>query len=338
MLGYPLRIVVGKMASFMLWRTVYPVGTALTNGVQTVFIDAPCSGIKMLTVSVALAAAVSLFLQLGPLRTGAVLGLGLFLALAGNALRAASLFVVANSGRAEPADVETMVGLTVFGGCAAALVWGATRLRPDVERGGRFGGVQGRSVLAVRVLAVACAAAAVAPLSAASLGPEGPGGVVEEGAELEEVDWPESWEGQALRRVNSEEGTSRFYGEFEGHMAEFLVGEGGRRVLMRVCDPALERFHPADVCYRANGWQVTGRAAHTDGQGHTWDAFEVVSPEGERQAVRQCFFEFDPGKQGGSVEELLEGAASWQDVSSCYWAVARPRAGIAFVLALTVVE
>lgn len=95
--GYPLRLVVGKIAAPLISMVGFPTiadGTALIWNSQMIQIDAPCSGIKMLWFALFIGAVLTASFELSVLQSAMVLTSAVLAALLGNVLRITSLFFI----------------------------------------------------------------------------------------------------------------------------------------------------------------------------------------------------------------------------------------------------
>ena len=93
--GYPLRVVVAELTSPILRMSgfaVIPEGTCLNWAGQMIWIDAPCSGIKMLWVGLFLTFVVLCLYELPLLKTLLLLPLVGVVIMAANVFRAVALF------------------------------------------------------------------------------------------------------------------------------------------------------------------------------------------------------------------------------------------------------
>jgi exosortase/archaeosortase family protein len=93
--GYPLRVVVAELTAPILRMSgfaVIPEGTCLNWAGQMIWIDAPCSGIKMLWVGLFLTFVVLCLYELPLLKTLLLLPLVSVVILAANVFRAVALF------------------------------------------------------------------------------------------------------------------------------------------------------------------------------------------------------------------------------------------------------
>ncbi len=130
-LGYPLRALVGDIAVALLRFAGYGVmreGAGLLFGEQSVVIDAPCSGIKMLWAGGYLVCVLACHRQLTNSRI-VVAGLaGIALVIAGNSIRTVSLFYAEVGSFELPDWGHSAVGVLAFAMTAAAIVASVQRL------------------------------------------------------------------------------------------------------------------------------------------------------------------------------------------------------------------
>jgi exosortase len=131
-LGYPLRALSGEVAARLLNLSGFPVirkGALLTWDHLTVFIDAPCSGIKMLWSALFFSLALSALRQHSIRRTVCMWIAALVAVVFGNSLRTTALFFLETKMVAGPAWMHSAVGLWTFASLIAMLAW-AHGLRP----------------------------------------------------------------------------------------------------------------------------------------------------------------------------------------------------------------
>ncbi|MBI5092079.1 MAG: archaeosortase/exosortase family protein [Candidatus Hydrogenedentes bacterium] len=331
-IGFPLRLVVGKIAALMLGQSIQAVGTGLTDGANTVFIDAPCSGVRMLSTSLVLASALAVLMRLRLYRTLLLLAIAVVLAVLGNAERAATLFIVTSAGDSD-SDMDLVFGIIVFAGCVCALTYAASVLKrrenpapqsPLKSRPERAG----RPVL-YSLFALACVAAVIRPVFA----------IAAEGAEVRTpTQWPTTWEGQRLIPVPVSEGMREYLRDFPGDSAQFQVGDTGKLILLRRTAFATRKLHSSENCYRGKGVTRKPMPAVRDTGGRLWSQFWLNRPFSAPRTVRQCYFSIDPAAAGGALEDWVRDAPSWPDASSWYWAAARPGSPVRTTLAVTVLE
>lgn len=133
LLAYPLRHISALITAAMLRLNGMAVdveGVALVWHGQRLLFDGPCSGVRMLWAALLLASLVATVRRLGPLRYLYLLCLAVIAAVAGNALRAASLFYLETGFLApfEGSVAHELVGIAAFAFLAAALVAAAWRM------------------------------------------------------------------------------------------------------------------------------------------------------------------------------------------------------------------
>ena len=131
-LGYPLRAVTAYLASALLRLNgfaVRPEGTCLDWNGTLVWVDAPCSGVKMLWTGMFLTMALACFRGLGTARTIAAAALTLLATIAANGIRTATLFYIEAKVLDLPPWAHEWAGLAVFVGTALLILWFTIRLR-----------------------------------------------------------------------------------------------------------------------------------------------------------------------------------------------------------------
>lgn len=138
-LGPPLQVVTAALAApllRLLGLDVVAAGACLQGAEQLVWVDAPCSGLRMLWSGSFLVLASSGLLRLGSLGTLLAVASGAVVLVAGNAWRAATLFLL-ETGVVDPALAShDAVGLLVHALTAGALAvlllrWGGARCAPS---------------------------------------------------------------------------------------------------------------------------------------------------------------------------------------------------------------
>lgn len=124
-LGFPFRWIAANGAGVLLAVAGRPVGvegTLLTWESAAVAVDPPCSGIRMLWVLTVLVAGLAGWRGWAWPRAGVAVASAVGLALAGNSVRAASLFILETSARPSEAWMHEATGAVVFA-CAIAALW-----------------------------------------------------------------------------------------------------------------------------------------------------------------------------------------------------------------------
>jgi exosortase/archaeosortase family protein len=123
-LGYPMRIISAALAVPLLQAHGLDVarqGTFLLWRDEMIQFDAPCSGVNMLWAGLLLTLVGCVLLRLHPLKVMVAVALSLLLAIAGNVLRASSLFYVeAHLVAQAPGWWHEGIGIAAFAVTAAA--------------------------------------------------------------------------------------------------------------------------------------------------------------------------------------------------------------------------
>lgn len=129
--GYPLRALVAAVVAPLLRLGGYAVvreGTCLNWAGRLIWVDAPCSGVRMMWVGMLMACALACLYGLRPLRTLLALAAALAAIIAGNVVRAAALFYVEAGIVEAPPWAHTYVGLVAFGAVAVFIVLAVRRI------------------------------------------------------------------------------------------------------------------------------------------------------------------------------------------------------------------
>jgi exosortase/archaeosortase family protein len=122
--GYPLRVAVGQASAWLLRGggvNVINEGACLKYGAQLVWIDAPCSGIRMLWAGLYLACALLALWDVRGGRGRVALGATFVIIMAGNVMRAVGLFYLEAGLVKMPSWAHTGIGLVAFALTCAAI-------------------------------------------------------------------------------------------------------------------------------------------------------------------------------------------------------------------------
>lgn len=128
-LGYPLRVAAGTMTEALLQMNGIAAlreGAQLQWNGQSIAIDAPCSGVKMLWTGAYLSFSLSAMMRLSAPRTVALTLLTVVVVIIANAIRATSLFYVEAGIFEGPELLHDAIGLVMFA-FAAVMVFAMAR-------------------------------------------------------------------------------------------------------------------------------------------------------------------------------------------------------------------
>ena len=123
-LGYPLRVAAGSITEVLLQMNgvaAFREGAQLQWNGQSIAIDAPCSGVKMLWTGAYLSFSLAALMRLSALRTVALALLSVVVVILANAIRATSLFYVEAGILEGPELLHDAIGLVMFAFAAVAV-------------------------------------------------------------------------------------------------------------------------------------------------------------------------------------------------------------------------
>jgi len=135
--GYPMRVVVAELTAPILRLGGFAVigeGTCLNWAGQLIWIDAPCSGIKMLWVGLFLTFVILCLYELPVLKTLLLLPLVAIVIMAANVFRAVALFYLETRVLELPAWGHEYAGLIAFVLEAMGIVGSVFMLRRKADR------------------------------------------------------------------------------------------------------------------------------------------------------------------------------------------------------------
>jgi exosortase/archaeosortase family protein len=312
-LGYPIRSATAAVVVPMLRTGGFAVvreGTVLRLGEQSIWIDAPCSGVKMLWVGVYLGLTLAGVARLGFGRTLALAAWAAAAVFVGNVVRAAGLFYLEAGIVRGPHGWHAGVGVVSFALVAGLIALGARRLagqrtdlaeepRPDPQRAADANPWSWPTVIHI----VVCAAAALLPLllpKPAAATP--PGQVAFPG-------WPAEFEGRPLVAQPLSEREQVFLTDFPGRVGKFT--DGKRTIILRWTDRPTRMLHLSSDCFRGAGFRVTPEAAMGTSDGVRYSRFRA-DRGGERLIVSERIYDPTSGQ-------------AWPDASAWYWDAATGR-------------
>lgn len=152
---------------------------------------------------------------------------------------------------------------------------------------------------ATRLLLLACACAAIAPVFSGD----------QQHIAAETVPrWPTHFQGRMLHELPMNERERNVLAGFPGAVSRFTDGE--RDIVMRWVTQPTRRLHPAEDCYRGLGFETSQSHIVSDGDGTQWRCF-TASRDGEHRQVCEQLQDSEGGR--------------WTDVSAWYWAAALKR-------------
>ena len=301
-LGFPLRVLVGEATALLLRLNGLDVvrdGVCLHFGEQSIWIDAPCSGVRMLWAGFFLTALLVNVYNFRFRRSLVAFAAAFAIILAGNIFRAAGLFYL-EAGLIElPAFAHEAIGTTAFIITCAGIVFAVFKLKslavdepmtePD-EKTAFDGFTRQQTALFASV----CMAAAVAPFVLWTAAPVKTNPVTAE--------FPTVYEQRALQPLELTEHEQYFMQDFPGETRRYT--DGSREFIIRYLTEATRKLHPASDCLAAIGYEIKPLPLKIDAEKQKWSCFTA-----------------DKGTESLKVCERIytETGESWTDVSNWYW-------------------
>lgn len=293
-LGYPLRFVVARCSAFLLHGFgVVAQGTSLHWAGETVLVDAPCGGLRMLWVALFLALTLAALQSLRATRTLFLVVCAVAAAFVGNVLRATALFFKETGLLPCPSWAHEAAGVAAFGGVAFVIVRVATRRSAPSDQPSLPVAFKEPTVPGLLAFAVAGFAAAFVPLMVLAPAPSNaspfPG-------------WPLLLDGEPLAPLPLDSRAAEWAADFPGRLATFAAED--RQILLRWVPGPTRRLHPSADCYRGLGYKATPLPAKRDAKGIIWSC--SLARRGA-ESLRVC-------------EHLTSAdGQSFSDTSAWYW-------------------
>ena len=129
------------------------------------------------------------------------------------------------------------------------------------------------------------------------------------------VEWPQAWEGRALRPLGLTEMEQRFAARFPGAIARFADGQ--RVLVLRRVNEPTRMLHPAADCFRGLGYRIAATRLEHDARQRLWRCFEAQGRDGQR--LRVCERIAPVHGEGQPEGEAFVDASSW------FWAAVTGR-------------
>ena len=330
--GYPLRALVAQCAAPLLRLggfAVTPEGTCLNWGGQLIWIDAPCSGVRMLWAGLYLACTLACVYELRARRTLALLCIAFAAILAGNVWRAVALFYTEAGVVRWPAWTHDAAGLMSFALVGIAVLLAARYLRRNTSKGpARTAAKQRRFMRRTIPYLIACVLAGAMPFVAVRVASDA---VHNGGARAHDFPgWPAQFDRRALTELPLTERELRFQDDFPGRTARFT--DGRREIVMRWVTEPTRKLHPASACFAGVGYDVRPLPLRVAADNTRWGCFAATRRD---ERLRVC----ERISDAATITAIIGAdARSWPDVSSWYWAALTNRVAHPPWWAVTVAE
>jgi exosortase/archaeosortase family protein len=307
-LGYPMRSATAALVAPMLRTGGFAVvreGTVLRLGEQAIWIDAPCSGVKMLWVGVYLGLTLAGVGRLGFWRSVAVAVGSVAAVFVGNVVRSTGLFYleagIVRAPHAWHAGVGVVSFVMVAGLIGLGVRWiGERKAVAGLDVASDSGTSRGGWLCLTHV--VVCVLAAIGPFVLPKPAVAGAS------AQAVFPGWPMEFEGRPLVAEPLSERERVFLTDFPGRVGKF--SDGRRTIILRWTARATRALHLSSDCFRGAGYGVTPEAA-----------------TGTSDGVRYARFRAARGAERLSVAERIydNAGGAWPDASAWYWDAATGR-------------
>jgi len=290
--GYPLRAMVSELSATILrtvGMSVVRSGTLLQYGEKLIFVDAPCSGIRMLWVGSYLTAVLLCVFRLSKRSSSVAILLSWTLLFTGNVIRALNLFFLEIFLPNYPEFLHGAVGLAAFG-TASLLLFAFIQSRETQPPTFAHSLVSpGVSFFVITLLFMA----PIVPLLISRQTLFSPS--------MEVSSWPTEFRGQPLLEQPLSERENGFLKDFPGDIKRFRAGE--REVLIRYVSQATRMLHPSSDCLKGAGYSIKAIAGEKDELGRHWSCNLAIR---KNEKLKVC-------------ELVSDGQQTWPDASSWYW-------------------
>ncbi len=298
-LGFPLRILVGEATAFLLklnGLVVFREGVCLHFGEKLIWIDAPCSGVKMLWAGFFLTSLLITIYEFNFKKTVFAFVSAFAIILLGNIFRATGLFYLEAEIIKMPSFAHEAIGVSAFILTCIGIVAAMLKIRgvDEIESQTQVDPQFHISGLQTNLLTVSCLIAFIVPFFVG-------------GREVAKVNqstakFPTTFESKSLRQLELSEREEFFLNGFPGEIRRFTDGE--REIIIRFVTNATRKLHPSADCFSAIGYAIKPLPIKIDESLQKWACFNANKGEENLKVCERIY---------------AENGESWTDVSSWYW-------------------
>lgn len=294
-LGYPMRIIIGEATAFLLKLNGFMVvreGVCLHFGEKLIWIDAPCSGVKMLWTGFFLTAVLSTFYRFNLAKSVIAFAIAFAIILVGNIFRATGLFYLEAEIVKMPAFAHEGIGVVCFILTCIGIVAALQKLRPTIKSAENKASSISHHKFSI-VFLLACLAAFIVPFW---------GHRTSNTVQLKSVEFPKTLADRELQQLELTEREKYFLEDFPGEVKRFTDGE--REIIIRFVTEATRKLHPSADCFSAIGYQIKPLPLKIDEKNNRWACFSAKKDADNLKICERIY---------------TESGDSWTDVSSWYW-------------------
>jgi exosortase/archaeosortase family protein len=295
-LGFPLRLLSSQLSGVFLRLSGFDVevaGGVIKFGEKLISVDAPCSGVKMLTVTALLVCLISVYKKLTNWQTTLLSLFALVILIFANSVRAIWLFFT-ESGIAlyDYKDViHDTSGVIIFILIVSTLLlfhkFFLNKEHMKIEKET----VTSAKTFSITIFIFSCLITLFA----------NPQEIEQQDISIA-VEFPATWDGKKLQELPMTAKELSFLKRFPGKIAKFRDKENNSYIF-RIVTEKTRRLHSASDCFKGLGYRITYKPLVKDKFG-VWQSFEAEKG-GERKLVKEIIID--------------EAGRSWSDVSKWYW-------------------
>jgi exosortase/archaeosortase family protein len=294
--GYPMRVVIGEATEFLLKLNGLAVvrdGVGLNFGKQTIWIDAPCSGIKMLWTGFFLTALLVTLWRFSLAKSVLAFAIAFGIILIGNIFRATGLFYLEAEIVKMPGFAHDGIGVISFILTCIGIVLALQKLRP-ITKTIEEKSYSNKPAKVLQIIFILSCLAAI---------------YVQTGTDKrvqpqvsKTVEFPATFEGKPLQELGLTEIEEYFMEDFPGTVKRFSDGE--REIIIRYVREATRKLHSPADCFAGNGYQVAPLPLKIDENNNRWACLRATKGE---QSLKVC------------ERIYTDSGENWTDVSAWYW-------------------
>ncbi len=301
-LGFPLRVLVGEATAFLLklnGLSVFREGVCLFYGERIIWIDAPCSGVKMLWAGFFLTGLLITIYRFTFVKSLLAFISAFAIILLGNIFRATGLFYLEAGIIKLPDFAHEAIGVSAFILTCSGIVFALLQLKnfsifESKNEASEPKSFANFSLFQAAVFTLVCFSAFTVPFFVG--GPENIKSI------QTNITFPTEFENKPLQQLDLSEREQFFLKDFPGEIRRFT--DGSREIIVRFVSEATRKLHPASDCFSAIGYQIKPLPLNIDKNKQKWSCFTAERGEENLKVCERIY---------------TDSGENWTDVSSWYW-------------------
>lgn len=293
--GYPLRVAIGTISCVLLKVIGFNVvrsGALLEYGRKAVFIDAPCSGIRMLWMGSYLVACICLANSVSRRNSYLLFVTSFCLMFFANVIRSIYLFSLEISLPQGAKAFHEPLGLLLFLGTSVVIGALATWMKQQSITSASREGLASTSSTRYSLAFILSLLAFLVPFCRATAQAQG---------SVRHLSWRTTFQGFSLSEVALSEREQLFLRDFPGEIKRFSSDKFD--FLVRYVEVPTRKLHPSADCLKGAGYSISPAAPERDTDGFLWTCSIAKKND---ETIKVC-------------EMITNGNEHWTDVSSWYW-------------------